>query len=174
MKMRKGYSLMEMIVVLAVVAMIMNIIAGVFVTAVGDIPRSLEAVQANTTVLDLLRQIENDVEAADALPASFGEYRQNDAILLVETKRGVICYSSGDEGITRRVLDGEQNSGEGGDIMRWSPPNARIEWRVVDKQGVRFAVEVRSRIELEVSGRVEKKMAGARLYFVGATKEAVK
>jgi prepilin-type N-terminal cleavage/methylation domain-containing protein len=165
--MRKGFSLIELLVVMVILAAIGNILNGVFVTAVSDIPRSYRTVQANTTLLHLAAQIEADVETAKALPAAFGDFEQSDTVLLIESSHGLICYQKDETGIRRFVLD---EGGPRSDDTIWSPPNARVNWSICQKDAAAYAVELTSCIEF----KSQKQMAAAHIYFVGATSEAVK
>ncbi len=173
--MRKGYNLVEMIVVLALLVIAGTILAGAFWTTARDIPRSYQVICANSTVLNLIRQIEKDVEGGRSLPASFGEFQQGNNILLIESGGQVICYEKcGDEEISRRVYDDDGGVGEEGNVMKWAAYGARVSWDVLEEAGLRQGVAVRSHIEHKVLGSVERKMKGAHLFFVGAAMETSK
>ncbi|MEK7996524.1 MAG: hypothetical protein AAB403_22210 [Planctomycetota bacterium] len=46
-------------------------------------------------------------------------------------------------------------------------PNSKIEWQIWQKDGQRYAVEIKTHVELKVHGRLEKKMARAHVFYGG-------
>ena len=80
--MRKGFALMEMLAVLIILPFILIVLAGLFTTLISDIPRSYRVIQANTSLLSMLRQMQRDIDAAKQLPESFAEYATDDELLL--------------------------------------------------------------------------------------------
>ena len=171
--MRKGFSLVEMLVVMVILPLVYLLLAGLFTTIIGDIPRSFRVVQANTSLLSMLEQMHNDIDAAKGLPESFAEYTTNDEMLLIELADAMICYQLKDGEVLRRKLTNTQQ-GSGEDRTVWSVPHAKVEWQVWRKNDGDYAVEVKTHIEHKVRGHWEKKMANSHLYFVGAFREVLK
>jgi prepilin-type N-terminal cleavage/methylation domain-containing protein len=178
--MRKGFTLVEVLVVLAVLPFLMIVFGGLFNTLIKDIPRSHRVVQENTSLLSMLDRIQKDIDKAKGLPESFGEYTAGDKLLLIELAEGMICYQLKDEKVLRRKLTDNQQSNALEQTV-WSVPHAKVEWQVWRKDGdgppaagfdwnpaLLGAVEVQTHIEHIVQGHLEKKMANSHLYFVGA------
>ena len=165
--MRRGYTLTELLVVLALFSTISIVVSKLFTTIMSDIPRSYRIVQENTSVLNMLEQMHEDVDLAKGLPKSFAEYTTDKDLLLIELPNGIVCYQLKDGKVLRRILPTAQEHYEE-DTRVWSVPNAKIEWQVRRNNGAGYAVEVKTHIEHNVRGRSEEKMAGSHLYFVGA------
>jgi len=165
-KMRKGFSLIEMLVVMVIFASSSVAITILFNALVAEIPRSWRVIQENTTVLSMLKQLREDISVAKGLPESFGAHTTDDKRLLIELPEGIICYQLQDGKIFRaRLTNAYESSGE--DIKVWSAPHAQVQWRVLRQDQAGYAVEVKTHIEHKVAGHLEKKLANCQLYFVG-------
>jgi type II secretory pathway component PulJ len=165
--MRKAYTLVELLVVLAVLPFVMVVFSGLFNTLIRDIPRSHRVVQENTSLLSMLDWIQKDIDQAKGLPESFGEYTTDDKLLLIELAEDIICYQLKDDKVLRyKVSDNQQSKALAQTV--WSVPHAKVEWQVRRKNGRGYAVEVQTYIEHIVQGHWEKKMANSHLYFIGA------
>jgi len=192
--MRKGFTLIEVLVVVIVLPFMMLVLDDFFRTLIKDIPRSYRVVQENTSLLSMLEQMQKDIDKAKGLPESFGEYTTSERLLLIELTEGMICYQLKDEKVLRRKLTDNQQSSPAAAIVQnpallgalaqtvWSIPHAKVEWQVWRKDGdgpptagfdwnpaLLGAVEVKTHIEHKIRGdHWEKKMANSHLYFVGA------
>jgi len=174
--MRKGFTLVEVLVVVIILPFIMLVLDDFFRTLIKDIPRSYRVVQENASLLSMLEQMQKDIDRAKGLPESYDEYTTGDKVLLIELAEGMICYQLKDEKVLRRKLTDNQPplllSQESTGALEqtvWSIPNAKVEWQVWRKDGDGYAVEVKTHIEHKIRGEHwEKKMANSHLYFVGA------
>ena len=166
--MRKGFTLVELLVVIIVLPFVMLVLDGLFSTLIRDIPRSYRVVQENTSLLSMLEQMQQDIDKAKGLPESFDEYTTSNKLLLIELAEGMICYQLKDEKVLRRKLtDNQQKNAL--EKKSWSVPHAKVEWQVWRKDRDGYAVEVKTHIEHKIRGEHwEKKMANSHLYFVGA------
>lgn len=163
--MRKGFTLVELLVVIIVLPFVMLVLDGLFSTLIGDIPRSYRVVQENTSLLSMLEQMQQDIDKAKGLPESFDEYTTSNKLLLIELTEGMICYQLKDNKVLRRKLADNQRKNALEKTV-WSVPHAKVEWQVWRKDGGGYAVEVQTHIEHKIQGRWEKKMANSHLYFV--------
>jgi len=166
--MRKGYLLLEVVALLAVVAALSIPLARLSTMTIRDIPQFYRVIQVNTSVLNMLKHLHKDINAAVQLPESFAEYTTDDKVLLIELADGVVCYQLEDDKVLRRRLTNDEE-----DTTVWPVPSAKIKWQLWRKDNKGYAVEIRSYIELKRSGRPEKKMANSHLYFVGAYQEPI-
>jgi len=165
--MRKGFTLVELLVVIIVLPFVMLVLDGLFSTLIRDIPRSYRVVQENTSLLSMLEQMQQDIYKAKGLPESFDEYTTSNILLLIELAEGMICYQlKGEKVLRRKLTDNQQNNALEKTV--WSVPHAKVEWQVWRKNRSGYAVEVKTHIEHKVQGHWEKKMANSHLYFVGA------
>jgi prepilin-type N-terminal cleavage/methylation domain-containing protein len=166
--MRKGFTLVEVLIVIVILPLMMLVLDDFFRTLIKDIPRSYRVVQENTSLLSMLEQMQKDIDKAKGLPVSFDEYTTGDKLLLIELTEGMICYQLKDEKVLRRKLT-DNRQGNALEQTVWSIPNARVEWQVWRKDGEGYAVELKTHIEHLIRGEHwEKKMANSHLYFVGA------
>ncbi len=170
--MRRGYSLVELLVVMSIFAIVSVITMKLFTTIVSDMPRSYRIVEENTSVLDMLEQMHEDVDLASELPESFDELKTDKDLLLLELPNVIVCYHLKDGKVIRRILSAAKEDHEE-DTRVWSVPNAIIDWQVLRNNGAAYAVEVKTHIEHNVRGRAEEKMTGSYLYFAGAFRKAV-
>ncbi len=168
--MRKGFTLVEILVVIIVLPFVMLVLDGLFSTLIRDIPRSYRVVQENTSLLSMLEQMQQDIDKAKGLPESFDEYTTSNKLLLIELTEGMICYQLKDDKArtVRRSSLASRVTGDESRITVWSIPHAKVEWQVWRKDRGGYAVEVQAHIEHKVGGHWEKKMVNSHLYFVGA------
>ena len=189
--MRKGFTLVEIMVVIIILPFVLFLLDGLFGTLLTEIPRSWRTAQQSSTLLNLLEQIHQDVEEAKGLPAEFAGRTAGDELLLIELPDTIICYQTKEGRITRSkltiapggeavpalrpagILPAAGNKGkmpsprEVEQERVWSVPNGKIEWQICQKDGQRYAVEIKTHVELKVHGRLEKKMARAHLFYGG-------
>jgi prepilin-type N-terminal cleavage/methylation domain-containing protein len=164
--MRKGFTLVEIMVVIMILPFVLLLLDGLFGTLLTEIPRSWRIAQESTTLLNLLEQIHQDVGEAKGLPAEFAGRTAGDGLLLVELPEGVIGYQIEEGRVTRSRLTSAP-PGELEQERAWPVPNGKIVWQVWQKDNERYAVEVKTHVELEIQGRLEKKMARAHLFYGG-------
>lgn len=169
MKMRRGFTLVELLAIIAVLASFMAAFAMLFNELAVDIPRSYRAVQMNASMLNMLRYMQEDVESASGLPESFGEHKSSDKVLLIESAEGVVSYRV-EEGALHRVPLGDS----GQEKIVWRARWAAVEWDVLRKDGKGYAVEVKSRMEYPYKGETMKKLANSYLFFAGLFERPVR
>ncbi len=165
--MRKGYTLIETLVIVIVVPFVFLIFDGLFKTLLSDIPWSWRIAQENTTMLNMLDQLQQDIDTAKRLPESFGTFTANDNLLLIESPDGILCYQLKDGKVLRHRFTGTGGSKPENEKV-WSIPDAKIAWQVRSRDGKRYAVETSTCVERSARGQWKKKMAHSCLYFVGA------
>jgi hypothetical protein len=159
--MRKGYILIEMIVVLSVFAMIAIGLDRFFGTLAFDLPKDSRLIQENRSLENAVSHIQADVALAKTLSQSCGDSNEPNT-LTIELPNGIVFYKFHDDRIFRSfigVADGN---------MVWSVPHGKIEWRVWNKGKTGYAVEVSTSIQDRTFGQAQKKMANSNLFFVGA------
>ena len=169
--MRKGYTLVELLVAMVLVSTVSIVLSRLFTTIISDIPRLYGIVQENTSVLNMLELMRKDIEGAKGLPESFGEYTTDKNMLLIELPSSIVCYQLKDGRVLRRRLPAAQKDDEK-NAQVWPVPNAKIEWRVRRSEWG-GSVEVKTCIEYDFRGRSEEKMSNSHLFFAGAFREVV-
>jgi len=166
--MRKGYFLVEMLVVLFIMAMVMVTLERFFRTFTYDLPRNSRLIQENHTLSNAVSHIRVDVVSAKTLSESVNGPDEPNT-LLMGMSGGVISYKFSNGRILRSFVGGATGAANGD--MVWSVPHGRIEWRVWSKGKTGCAVEISTCIEDKSFGHIRKKMANNNLFFAGALRE---
>jgi prepilin-type N-terminal cleavage/methylation domain-containing protein len=165
--MRKGFTLTEVLIAVIVLPFMILILDGLFKTLIKDIPRSYNVVQVNTSLISMLKEMQQDIDNAKGLPKTYKEYTTSDKMLLIDLPEDTICYQLKDDKVFRYNLTEKQKSNVA-ETKYWSVPHAIVEWMVWRKDMTGYAVEIRTHIEYKVQGHLEKKMANSHLYFMNA------
>ncbi len=165
--MRKGLTLVNILIIVFVLPFMILILDGLFKTLIKDIPRSYKVVQVNTSLLSMLKEIQQDIDKAKGLPETYKEHVASDKMLLIDLPEETICYQLKDDKVFRYNLTETQKSNIA-KTKYWSVPHAKVQWKVWRKDMGGHAVEIRTHIEHEVQSHLEKKMANSHLYFVGS------
>ena len=152
--MRKGYVLVEMIVVLSVFVMIAIGLDRFFCTLVFELPKDSRLIQENRSLENAVSHIRADVALAKALSNTSVDSNEPNT-LLIELPNGTVSYKFHD-GRILRIFAGSADGN-----MVWPVPHGMIEWRVWSKGKTGYAVEVRTCIEDRNFGQVQKKMANS-------------
>ena len=169
--MRKGFSLIQLLVIISVFSLLSASLGRLLTTMVRDIPSSYRMIEANTSMLSALKQIRRDVNAAKGFAGSFDDYVANNETLLIEAANNVICYQFKNGELLRRKFT-SAGTGTGEEIRRWSIRHGKIEWQLWQEDGRDYAVEIKICIEREIAGRMDRKMANSYVYFAGISQES--
>jgi type II secretory pathway pseudopilin PulG len=164
--MRKAFTLVEMLLVLAVAPLMMVVVSGIFATFIRDIPRETRVVQQNTTVLDMLHQVRRDVDGAVGLPERFDDTVANERTLIVRQPQAVICYRFEDGRTVRTLLEG-QGAPDPNDQRLWRMPNAVITCRPWTRDGGAYAVEVHSHVQQKFADMLKSRLVNSQVFFLG-------
>jgi len=168
--MRKAFSLMEMLVVVATLPVFLVLVSRVFMVLNRDIPRSTQLVIEQTTVQQALDRIRQDVDEARGLPRSYGGWSSDERTLVIEKADGGVLYQVKDGKVTRALI------GPGGGPLEqaweWSLPDASIRWGLWGQGVHAYAVEVQTHLIHRLSTRGQERLANSHVFFlVGAPKE---
>jgi type II secretory pathway component PulJ len=164
--MRKGYTLMETMVVVFITMVLMTPICRLFRVILYELPKDSRLVQENIVLLDAVRHIRCDVASAIAVSQEADD--TSGTTLIIQQSAGVIYYEFGDGRIVRRKTDAIPE-----DIV-WSLPHGKVETRIRDAEQTGYAVELVTFIEDRDLGHARKKMANNYLCFTGMPWEAGK
>ena len=163
--MRKGFSLIEIIIIIAILPFILIVIDGLLTSILSDVPRSWKTIQSNSVMLHMLEQIQQDIDAAESLPESAGEYTAGDELLLIQQAGKVIHYRLKDDRVFRYGFAENRQIPE--DTKSWSLPKTKITWQVHRRNGQSHALEIQHHIEYTLRGHLIKKMKNSNLFYVG-------
>jgi hypothetical protein len=165
--MRKGYLLAEMIVVISVLALILLITGRFFRTLTYELPQDFRLVQEGCILNNAVSRIRADVASAKVLSESVNDSAEP-VSLVMELPSGTVSYRFNEGQVIRREACNKDTSSE--DII-WSIPHGRIEWRVWRRDQRGYAVELRTCIEHEDLGLIQRKLANNYLFFADAVWE---
>ena len=160
MKMRKGWTLLEVLTVVAVLAIASVPLAKLTTVTLCDIPRSYRVIQSNTSILNALKQIRRDVNFAKDLSA--------DNSLIIEQTDCTIIYQLLDGKIIRSKKS--KSSENRHEVRTWLIPKGKMDWKVWRQNNRGYAVEIETHIAQKSGSCIEKKMKNSYLYFIGAYK----
>ena len=165
--MRKGFTLVEILIIVVLLPFVFLLFDGLFKAIAGEIPMSVRLIHENTSLLSVLREIQQDIDQARDLPKSFAGHTASADVLLIERSEGVICYQLKDGLVVRQKLT-DTSQGKAEEPGIWPIPHANIEWKVWERNGRGYAVETNTHLEYGRRGQWVKKMAHSHLYFAGA------
>ena len=168
MSIRKGMTLVELLVIIAILPIFMLAFDRLFKTVAKDIPRSYRVVNENVSLLNMLKKMQQDIDVAEGMPKSYGNYSVSNEQFLIKQTDSVICYRFEDDKVLRYMLTEDNSSGSEEAEDFWTLPHAIIHWRILEQNGNGYAVEIRKHIEHNVLGHPEKKLSNSYIYFVGA------
>jgi prepilin-type N-terminal cleavage/methylation domain-containing protein len=165
--MKKAFTLIELVVVLAITPVLLLALGRIMTAFMGDLPKGTEVVHEQTTVLDLIHAIHEDVDRAVALPDSLGERRSDDRTLLIALPAGAVAYERTDGRVSRTILnrDGREDPNS---QRRWLVPHTVIDWHLWQQAQAAYAVEVHTYVNQIVDGHPQKKLAQTRVYLLNA------
>jgi len=123
--MRKGYLLVEILVVLAVIAMVGGIFDRFWGTFAFDLPRDSRLIQENITLCNAVSHIQTDVASAKTL-SQVGVDSNEPNTLLVELPNGMVSYKFSNGRILRSFTRGTTGITAGD--MVWLVPHGWIEF----------------------------------------------
>ena len=166
MRRRGGWTLIEIVTVVGVLAVVVGITAPIFKVLLTELPEARQAVEVNRGVRLVLWRLRDDLDAGRSLPAAAGEVKSGPRRLLIETPEGVVCYEQAPGTVTRRTLAAAE--AEQASPVVWRVPGAEIDWQARRAGGRAVGVEVRTCVVQRVGGRVLRKLANAHVLFLGA------
>lgn len=164
--MRKGFSLIEMLVMLSLFFLMMFFCAKSMKILVTDIPHLHRDFQANVSVLHMLDRLRDDIEAGKSLSKDYSDGETLKSIVMIESPKGFIGYSFDDGEIIKSILNPD------GSVINdraevWQIKNADINWQLWQRQGKYYAIEISTGIKRKLSGHWQTKLKNSHVYFVG-------
>ena len=167
---RKGFSLIEVLVVVMTLPVLVMILDRVFVDLAGDLPRSIDVIEDNGTLLHVLPALEQDIGRAVDLPQSYRQQQQDEQHLIIRQSGSVIVYEAEDGRIIRKIwtapLTTEENRTEPGE-RSWITPRSQVHWSLLQTDTASpYAVAVHTGVIHRHSKK--EKMNNTYVYFLGA------
>lgn len=157
--MRRGYTITEMLVLLAILGVLAWPLSRVSKVVMYDIPRSYKFVESNSSILLIMQMIKKDVNCATALSKKEGNN------LLIEQRDKKINYAFEDGQIVRTENENTEEKSV------FTTPLGKINCSIWEKDGKSYAVEINKYIELKRHTGIDKRMENSYVFFIGALPE---
>jgi prepilin-type N-terminal cleavage/methylation domain-containing protein len=163
--MKKGITLIELVMAVAILAPLLLLAASLDYTALRELPCAAALTQTSLRMQNMLQALRQDVESADSL-------QLNGQSVELHGKAGLTTYSRNGGNFTRTV----QRPPEKADVRTWPLPEADIQWKAWNEKGRNYALEVRTALIVRENGQPRKKLANSQVFHLGAdgSLEAVK
>ena len=165
MTVRKAFTLVEMLLVIAIIPLVAAALGKMLATVISEVPRAGKVVHENTTLLNMFSELRRDIDNAKSLPKSYNEQTSDDALLLIESANGVLYYKL--EG--GQVIKGRLPQEDSSEQRLWRLPKSVVRWSLLSDNGEPYAVEVTNHIAYKSSGKLKQAMANTYVFFIGAT-----
>ena len=162
--MRKAFTLIEMLMVTAILMALMTMTGGLFRSLLQEPPAICRASERAGLVNLAMDRVRNDIDIARTLPVEYGGRSAAGNLLLIELADGVIGYEFGDEKLTRFRLS---PAGDKTEARSWVLPNATVQWQLRRHNGRALAVEVQTAVTMRV-GRDARRLVCTRVFFLPA------
>ncbi len=162
MKPAKGYTLIELLAVVAILFTIIGISGGIFGSLAGEAPRVRRAIEANRQVSRMIDRLRADVAAARAL--SLTDAPPEAAEVRIDVADGLVLYERAKGKIIRRELDAD-----GAERARrsWPVEWATLRFAVRREDGAPNALEVVTWFTRSAEGGNLRTLRNAHVLFVG-------
>lgn len=158
---RKGFTLIEILMLLSIITVLMFVTTGPTRTLIRDIPRLQKDIETDTVISNIVKTMSKDIEAAT--DAELIEPDAEDAIgtLSLKTDHGNIFYDFKDEQVMRSVSSVDE------DPSIWKIKYGNINWQTnqIDEYKT---VEIKTSIQRKIDGKVKNMLKKSHLYFIGA------
>lgn len=163
---RKGFTLIEILMMLSIMTVLMFVTAGPTRTLIRDIPRLQKDIETDTVISNIVKTISKDVEAAT--DAELIGPAAEDAIgtLSLKTDQGNIFYDFKEEQVTRSVGSIDEAP------SIWKIKYGNINWQIIQRDKFK-TVEIKTSIQRKINGKLKNMLKKSHLYFVGAALPAV-
>lgn len=156
--MRKGFTLIELLIACFLLTAVATTTGYVLKDLLVGVPMSTRAVEVDKRLPEILRRLEMDVNSARSLalvPAGGAP-----ADLRIVREAYTVDWQLRRDVVIRVVAGAPKTT--------WPIPHAAIRWRVWDRDGRDYALEVRTSVELSGDAAWRRKLAKTHVYFPGA------
>ncbi len=163
--MRKGFSLIELLIVIMTVPVVMLVVDRVFREMAVDIPRGVALVSQHGRLLGVVESLHDDIDRATALSLEDSPQTEGAPVLLIEQAGRQIRYALLEEGI-RRAASGDILDPNVPAEREWLLPKANIAWYLWERDDAVMALRVDTSM---THGRHnKKKFQNTNLFFIGS------
>ena len=163
--MRKGFSMIELLIVIVTMPMVMLVVYPVFHEMAVDIPRGVALVSQHGRLLGVLESLHDAIDRATALSLEDAPQTEGASVLLIEQPGRQVRYALLEEGI-RRESSGDKLDPNVPAEREWLLPKANIAWHLWRQDNAVVALRVDTSM---THGRHnKKKFQNTHLFFIGS------
>ncbi|MCH8193715.1 MAG: prepilin-type N-terminal cleavage/methylation domain-containing protein [Planctomycetes bacterium] len=163
--MRKGFSLIELLIVMMTVPVVMLVVYRVFHEMAIDIPRGVALLSQHGRLLGVVETLHDDIDRATALSLEDSPQTEGAPVLLIEQPGRQVRYALLEEGI-RRESGGDKLDPNVPAEREWILPQANIAWHLWRQDDAVVALRVDTSM---THGRHKKrKFQNTHLFFIGS------
>ncbi|HET6430045.1 MAG TPA: prepilin-type N-terminal cleavage/methylation domain-containing protein [Phycisphaerae bacterium] len=159
--MRKGVTLVELLLAVSILLMVGAISVELFGTIVRDIPDRKRAIDEHTALAGMVRQMRKDASAATDASAEEGT-----GGLVLTCPAGKVRYQAAAGRVER--TEEPADAGGRGRTMAWPVPHATVRWDVRRDGGRAVGLEVRTKVDPVGRARDQRPLANAHVLLLGA------
>jgi len=164
--MRKAYVLTEVLIMFSVILVISFMCTQPIRTVVADMRQSQKDLQANVSLLHMLRNLNDDIEKAVNLPKQANGMLRNDKVLLIEADNKIISYQLIEDKVIKTTFSDASKLASKEET--WFVSGANINWAVWQSNGTDYAVEVSTSIDRISNGKMHQRLKNSHVYFAKA------
>ena len=150
----RAYALTEMLMIIAVLAVVMTLIVRPFRTMISEIPRSARVCQTLDGTTKALEQLKKDIEQSTEIT------QPNDATLTLKHDDGPVSYTFSDGQITRRPAMNDSDT-----EYTWQFPYLKTEANLWSKNDQPYAIELTTWNQQKTLGREQIHFKQTTVFF---------
>ncbi len=159
---RRGFSLIELVALLPMLAAVAVVLSAMFPTLVRDVPRLQEVTQTDAAMMHMLGQMQRDVDAAVGLAVS----SENPKLFLIRQPSREIVYRVEHDRVAREVRPPGKDKTRKPEIKAWDTPGANISFLPLRQGNKTYAVAVQTAVKYHIRSTQMEKLANCRVFFL--------
>lgn len=166
-RVRRGYALLEMLAIIAALALIMALSAEPMRMLLSEIPKADRHYQVWMQTMGMLQELRSDIEQADTMELAAGDFETGNYLLTLKKAGETVNYTITDEHSIRKSFMAGQVQKE---RTEWALPGNRIRMEVlpVGKEPAAIAVKTWTQ---DKSARVKRHFEQTYVFFRTAREE---
>ena len=165
--MRRATTLIELVGLLAVLAVVALLFGMTFRTTLGEVPKLQKLTQVSRVVSGMLTRLQEDIDRAESLPELYRGIEASEKLLLIKLSETVVSYEIREGEIVRDELGGETSEAFAPSYT-WPVANAKVRFHRWESSGSAYAVQVQRSVEYHRGDVIEDKLVNARVFYLGS------
>ncbi|MBN1554413.1 MAG: hypothetical protein JXA11_06685 [Phycisphaerae bacterium] len=159
---RPAFTLIEVLVVIPVILAAGLLITTLSPVAIRDVPHLSQTLSRQRQIQKFLARLQDDVDAAAALPANIGKETCSSHKLFLQTPDGALVYEVRDGQIIRTQRTGPK----AGDTFEWDIPEAKVKFQRWTRDRKAYAVDIHTALVVTKHGQVQECFENHHVFFL--------